>query len=223
MKILKYYTDEFMLVIMDLDGTLIDSQKQHLKSFQEGIKKVLGRYEKKWDKLITKRFGIPRYEILKEIFPKVDDSKIVETARYMQELISTKLIKEIKMLPTALEFLKANYTKHVLALATSSTRRFKDIVFEKFGLDKYFKVIVVREDVKHAKPDPEILLKTIEIAKVERSEAVYIGDSLYDYLCAKNAGIRFIGVMQNSLFKKELKRVKAYCVKDFSKVKLVSK
>lgn len=208
-----------MLIILDLDGTIIDSQKEHLTSFQIGIRRVLGEYKKEWSEFITSKFGVPRHEILRELFPKLEEEKIDKIAYYAQDIVVNELIDKIKLLPTVKDFLEKNYKKHTLALATSSTTLFQEKIFKLLKLDKYFKVLVRREDVTKAKPDPELLNKTISLAKARKEDSVYIGDSIFDYLCAKSARVRFIGVLQASVFRKEFKTVKAYTVKDFSEIK----
>jgi len=63
-------------------------------------------------------------------------------------------------------------------------------------LDKYFDIIVTREDVKTVKPDPLIFLYACQRIGVEPQETVMIGDNLQqDVLGAKNSGM--IGVWIN--------------------------
>ncbi|USS40759.1 TIGR02253 family HAD-type hydrolase [Thermococcus aggregans] len=57
-------------------------------------------------------------------------------------------------------------------------------------LDKYFDVVVTRDDVKTVKPDPKIFLYACEKLNVDPQDAMMIGDNLYqDVYGAKNVGM----------------------------------
>lgn len=72
-------------------------------------------------------------------------------------------------------------------------RRIVDF-FEMKGLSDFADVIIGPEDISGYKPDPEGLLKAIEMLKVKKEETLYVGDSIIDARTAKNAGVDFMGV-----------------------------
>jgi len=59
------------------------------------------------------------------------------------------------------------------------------------GLLNYFNFVISADDTARHKPNPDPLLKFVELAMANISKSVYIGDSYYDYLCAENSGIDF--------------------------------
>ncbi|MDP3758649.1 MAG: HAD-IA family hydrolase, partial [Candidatus Daviesbacteria bacterium] len=63
------------------------------------------------------------------------------------------------------------------------------------GIDKYFKVIVTPTDVKNPKPDPESVLKALEILGVKPNKAVFIGDSPADIAAGKAANVKTIAAL----------------------------
>jgi len=72
-------------------------------------------------------------------------------------------------------------------------------VLQDFGIDKFFKQVVTRDDVKIGKPDPEGLFKIINpllSGGMDKKEMLFVGDNKADYGCAKNAGIDFVAVTE---------------------------
>lgn len=195
-----------MLIILDLDGTLLDSQKQHLNSFVKALKNSGVYVSKEMIEEIKKRFGRPGYEILREVVPNTNDLIIKTIKKTAVYILMNEEFDNIRLLPFAKTFLENNKDEHEFALASSGYKEFVYKILEKYDLKKYFKAIITSDDVKKAKPDPEILHKALELTNYEKEDAVFIGDTIYDYEAAMNAGIRFIAVLGDSLFAKELSK-----------------
>ncbi|MEO2151559.1 MAG: HAD-IA family hydrolase, partial [Thermococcus sp.] len=91
-----------------------------------------------------------------------------------------------------LEWLKGNGYR--LGVVTSGPE-YQRLKLELTGLDKYFDVIVTREDVKAIKPEPKIFLHALERLGVEPGEALYVGDSLsQDVYGAKHVGMTAVWI-----------------------------
>lgn len=66
---------------------------------------------------------------------------------------------------------------------------------DKYGLSQYFQYILGGDEVKTPKPDPEGLLKMLSLFQIEKSELLYIGDSLVDEKAAEAAGVDFCAML----------------------------
>ena len=62
------------------------------------------------------------------------------------------------------------------------------------------------EDSKYNKPDPRVFSKPIKKLKLNPKEILYIGDSIFDYIAAKKAGLKFIAVTTGSYAKKDFQK-----------------
>jgi len=130
--------------------------------------------------------------------------------------INSKLTNEdlTKILQEQFHFTKGNFDQYVtlvsgiekyladlnkagmiLALATSSRKETTDIVLDKYHLRKYFKAIVTADNLKHAKPDPEIFLIAAEKLKIKPDECVVFEDSHSGVEAARRAGMKVVLVM----------------------------
>lgn len=63
---------------------------------------------------------------------------------------------------------------------------------DKFGLSKYFSVVLSKYDVENNKPHPEGLLRAMELLGTKPENTLFVGDSRHDLMAAKNAGVTFV-------------------------------
>ncbi len=195
-----------MLVIFDLDGTLIDSHSAHLNAFRESMKENGLEIDSNLMKRVRKEFGKPVREIIKSAI--TNDDKLVDSIlKSRKRILFNKEVYKIKTYPRVKQMLRRLKKNNIVALATSSSKEFVDLVLDNLGLRKYFDYIVTASDVKRCKPDPEIINKIVKRFNVKKKDTVFIGDTIFDYRTAKNAGVRFIGVI-NGDNKSKLLRVK---------------
>jgi HAD superfamily hydrolase (TIGR01549 family) len=76
-----------------------------------------------------------------------------------------------------------------LAILSLNTRRTIKKSLELTGIEKYFDIIIGREDVRSWKPSPEGLIKIKNYFGVAERDMVYFGDLENDIKTGKNAGI----------------------------------
>ena len=101
-----------------------------------------------------------------------------------------------KNAPETLTYLKRLGLK--LGIASTKYRYTICEILNKDNLISLFDFIIGGEDVSNHKPNPECIFKIIEALKVDKSECVYVGDSMVDAETAKNAGISFIAVLSGT-------------------------
>jgi HAD superfamily hydrolase (TIGR01509 family) len=72
--------------------------------------------------------------------------------------------------------------------------------------------VVTRDQVAHAKPDPDLFLAAAERLGVDVADSVVVGDSVWDLLAARRARALGIGVLSGGYGREELERAGAYRV-----------
>ena len=191
------------LVIFDMDGTVFDTNKIIYNS----TKLLFEEYKKKLNFSETKKyFGTGAITYLKKLAEKKgikEDIKILLKKRrnYTNKIkLKPKIFPGIKKL---LRELKKNKIK--IALATGSSMHSVKRNMKEEKLKTHFDVIMTVDDVKNAKPNPEIFLKIIKKLKTKRSEALVIEDSIAGIEASKRAGIKVIA-LTNSFPKSRLKK-----------------
>jgi len=188
-------------VILDLDGTLINS----LKVYDEVHKKILEKYNIKLDGALD-NFGMPPQEIIYNIINKYNlNIQIEDLKKEFEDIILNEYIEKIKFNPGAKQIL--NYfkdKKYKMAIFTSNTRRLTIEILKYLHIYNLFDIIITSDDVKQTKPDPEGYIKILKGFSVLPNEILAIEDSIYGVIAAKRAGINVIGVASGVNKKREL-------------------
>ena len=172
-------------IIFDVDGTLLDTEIAVLSSLQKLVSEELNK-NYSFEEL---RFalGIPGEVALN----KLGITNILKCSEkwnvYLKEYFHhVKIFDDIKE-----SLVKLNEMGVSIGIVTSKTKEEFLNDFVPFGLSNYFKLVVCADDTEKHKPNPEPLLKFIELSEVDKAETIYIGDTKYDLDCALGAGIDF--------------------------------
>jgi len=102
----------------------------------------------------------------------------------------------------------------ILAIVSTKFHYRIEAILKRENLLHAFDIIVGGEDVFKHKPDPEGLLKAIEIAQSSRSETLYVGDSVVDAETAKRARVPFIAVLSGTTLKDAFEEYEVYAIAD---------
>ncbi|MGB4504338.1 MAG: HAD-IA family hydrolase [Syntrophaceticus sp.] len=187
-------------IIFDLDGTLIDSIPLIRLSFEHTFNQ-LGLPWGKGEVLNT--IGLPLRDVAKHYAPDHVEEFLAVYAEY-QVKTQKKLLKPFPQAKKTLSHIqKKGYRTGVV---TSKRRKATSESLSITGLEKYLEVVVTVEDASKPKPNPDSLLSALEQLNAHPSQAVYIGDSIYDIITGKNAGAATIGVTWGIAAKNDLKK-----------------
>lgn len=172
-------------VIFDVDGTLIDTERAVLGSLQKMLQTDYDRVTEIQD--LTFVLGIPGSIALPQLGIK-DIHKGNERWNYfMKDFFSS--IEVFSGISDVLDTLKRNNI--VQGIVTSKTAEELINDFVPFGLMNYLTHTVCANDTEKHKPNPEPILKFLEISGADPATSIYIGDTIYDYECARDAGVDF--------------------------------
>lgn len=98
--------------------------------------------------------------------------------------------KELELYPGAVALLEELADKgKKMALLTSSYLDWIQEPISRFKLEKYFDVILAKDDVVKGKPDPEIIDKAINLLGATKKQSLIVGDSDKDLEAGNNAGV----------------------------------
>jgi len=179
-----------MILVFDLDGTIVDSIGIILKNFQLSFQYAQEKYP--GDDKIRPEIGRGVKEIFSKFFPP---EKITLAEKFFIENGNKIYLNSVQIFPEVFQILSNLKNKNYkLAIATSKLRKLAMPILEKFNIDHFFEIIIGSEDVKNCKPSPEPLEKIANFFNAKKSEIIFIGDSKIDGMSAKNAGITFFGV-----------------------------
>ena len=179
-----------MIILFDLDGTLIDSTEAILESFSVVFKTF--NDEVPSNEAIKAEIGHPLDAMF--ITLGVEDAKVwdyVDAYKMHYRQIScakTVLLKDAKK---AVELAHKNAT---LGVVTTKTAKYSVELLEHMGLMAYFDVLIGREDVQNPKPDPEPIQKALAKLPSDTDNIWMVGDTCMDMLAARSAKVGSVGV-----------------------------
>jgi len=196
----------FEAVIFDWDGTLADTRRVVVASFQKALSDVHCKIS---DEFIERRIGIGVKEIFREIL-RVSKTRFDETL--ITSLVGKKIQAEIdlsskvKLFEGAMELLEFLRGKVKLALASMSNRDVIDYMLNAMNLQRFFDVVLTVDEVDNAKPDPEIFLKCALKIGSRPEKCVVVEDSIFGVKAAKAAKMGGIAVLTGVYNREELKK-----------------
>lgn len=191
-------------ILIDVDGTLIDSIPYILKSYKATIEHFGFKVSnQKLRDLAQVHSRDVAYYLMDTYKVVIDVHKFVDFRRkYFLKLLKNK---EKNFFNDSKDFLKSSSKKYKIAIVTGSRKIFLRAIFDK-EITKHVSFICTSDDVEHKKPDIEPIEVTLKRLKLKKSEVVFIGDSTQDALMCQRSGIKFIakttGISTNLQLKK---------------------
>jgi HAD superfamily hydrolase (TIGR01509 family) len=190
--------------LFDLDGTLIDSVYQHVVAWREALAGV-GINLSVWK--IHRRIGMSGGLFVTALARELETTLDPDTLRALPGLHEEAFIRHygsVQPLPGAKDLL-ATLTEHEVpwAIATSGVARYADLARDMLELapDTPF---ITRDQVRYAKPDPDLFLTAAERLGVDIRDSIVVGDSVWDLLAARRARALGIGVLSGGYGREEL-------------------
>jgi HAD superfamily hydrolase (TIGR01509 family) len=199
--------------IFDLDGTLVDSVYQHVLAWREALAEA-GLPLSVWriHRRIGMSGGLLTNALLRETGQEITAERIDRLRRCHAEAF-LRHIAMIRPLPGAVELLGTlTRVGTPWAIATSGRMETAAPSIALLGVDAARVPVVTRDQVRYAKPDPDLFLTAADRLGVDMADAVVVGDSVWDLLAARRARALGVGVLSGGYGIDELREAGAYRV-----------
>jgi HAD superfamily hydrolase (TIGR01509 family) len=203
-----------MAFLFDLDGTLVDSVYQHVLAWRTALEEV-GIDLSVWR--IHRRIGMSGGLFVNALLRETESGVTPEQVERLQAAHARaygELSSQVRPLPGARQLLTTLTNAGVpWAIATSGRWEVAGPVIETLGVPKGVP-IVTRDQVQHAKPDPDLFQAAAERLGVQVEQSVVVGDSIWDLLAARRARALGVGLLSGGYGQDELQSAGAYRVYD---------
>lgn len=191
-----------MIILFDLDGTLIDSTEAILESFHHSFD--VHSIIRPDDEHIKSLIGYPLDIMYAELGIASDDiDELIFTYKEHYREISREKTTLLSNAKEAIELAKGFAT---LGIVTTKTARYSRELMEHFGVMHHFDVLIGREDVQNPKPHAEPIQKALQAMDAKGREVWMIGDTKLDLISAKEANVNSIAVLSGYDTLETLKR-----------------
>ena len=196
--------------LLDVDGTLVDTNYHHALAWYRAFRRhdvVLPLWR------IHRHMGMGGDQLIGSLCGQEADARIGDRIRDAEKELYMELIDEVAPLPRARDLVEElKHRGHAVVLASSAKEQ---------EVDHYLDLLDVRElvdgwttsaDVERTKPHPDLVAAGIE--KAGGGGAVMVGDSTWDCIAARRAGVRTVGLLTGGFSREELLEAGALCVYD---------
>jgi phosphoglycolate phosphatase-like HAD superfamily hydrolase len=191
-------------ILFDIDGTLVDSVDIHAMAWQEALRKfgfdadfqaVRSQIGKGGDKLVPE--FVPQDQ-LASIHEKLSD--------FRGDLFKRKYMSRIRPLSCVPELMQRVTDQGLrIALASSAKKDELRAYVKLLGIEQFIHEETSNDDVEESKPAPDIFSAALaKLKTISADEAIVIGDTPYDAIAARDAGMRCIGVLTGGWTKGQL-------------------
>ncbi|MCG3223862.1 MAG: HAD family hydrolase [Candidatus Heimdallarchaeota archaeon] len=180
------------LVVFDLDGTLIQSNIDYM-GIRDEVREMLKDLVPPDEFQIIKNTPTTILNLVELVKDKDTLGGLYEKAWLVVEEAERVGYEEAKIEEDVHSTLsKLQLENFDLAIFTNNSRKLTDYGMKKFELDQYTDVVITRDDVEEAKPNPEGLIKIMNHFNRSIEQTIFIGDSWLDAETAEVVGVDFI-------------------------------
>ncbi len=181
----------FSTVLLDFDGTFLDSVELILAAFRHTF--VVHHGQSPPDEAWLRGIGTPlRLQIEELSRPSDDVDRMLETYRDFVIEHHDRLAQPFAGMPDVVHELRRRGVK--LAIVTSKRAIGVRRGLGPAGMLDSFDTWVCPEHVTHAKPHPEPVWLALERLGAQREDAVFVGDSPHDLVAGRAAGVKTAAV-----------------------------
>ncbi len=192
-------------VLLDLDGTLVDSNYVHTLAWFRALARhghvvPMAR--------IHRLVGMGADQLLEELVGEHDEA--VEDA-WQREFADLR--DEIPALPGAVDLARVVKERGAtVVLATSGKPDDVDALRRTLGADEWIDAAVSSSEVESSKPAPDIFVRALEKAGADPEDAIVIGDTVWDVEAASACGVACVGLTCGGISRAELEEAGAIAV-----------
>jgi HAD superfamily hydrolase (TIGR01509 family) len=197
-------------VIFDIDGTLVDSNEQHVTAWAFAFREA-GYPQEVED--IRRQIGKGGDQLLPALLPDVAEpirNRIADShGRYFKDMY----LNHVHSFEGATELVaKVHASGRRVALASSAKRDEIEHYVELLGIGDYLAATTSIDDVDASKPAPDIFGVALEKIGLSGEQAIVVGDTPYDVEAALKAGVAAVGVTSGPFDALRLKEAGAVAV-----------
>ena len=180
-------------VLLDIDGTLVDSNEAHACAWSEAFAMYGRHYSPEKIRPLIGKGGDKLLRELASLDDESGDGKQISEAR--AEIFRTRYLPTLQPTPGASAFVQwLIQSPLVVVVATSAKRAEVEALLAICSGQSLTKAATTSDDAERSKPDPDILVAALEKSGSSARRAIMIGDTPHDIEAARRAGVATIAL-----------------------------
>lgn len=187
-------------VVLDVDGTLVDSVYAHVEAWMRAFRGI-GVPVEAWR--VHRAIGMGGDRLVAAVAGQRVEDALGDQVREIHDSEYDDMVAVVQALPGADELLEILKRRgFTVVLASSGTKTQTEQALEKLERSDLADAWVSSADVEQSKPAPDLVEVALE--RVGGGQAVLVGDSVWDVEAAERAGLEAIGLRCGGFSEAEL-------------------
>jgi HAD superfamily hydrolase (TIGR01509 family) len=180
-------------IILDVDGTLVDSNEAHVQAWIKALKR--GGYDVPAER-VRPLIGMGSDNLLPTLIGVEKDTPEGEKlSEYWKEIFESEYLPRIKAFPKTEELLvRLRADGYKLTVASSAEKEMLKKLLEIAGADNLIEDETSADDAENSKPDPDIVQAALDKINLKPQQVVMLGDTPYDIEAAAKIGVKVIAL-----------------------------
>lgn len=185
-------------VILDIDGTLLDSNYLHVLAWWQGLRDA--GYDQLTMAEVHQAIGIANQDIPEHLLGESSDEAVqAHSTRYQA------LRDQVAAFPRTAELIRACADRGLqVVIASSGEAADLEWMLPAIGSEELVAAAITADDVETAKPAPDLMVTAIQEAGLDPARTVAVGDTVWDIKAAHDAGISCIAVTSGGISRGQL-------------------
>jgi phosphoglycolate phosphatase len=205
-------------VLLDLDGTLIDSRQDLVDAVNHTLK-TLGHPEQSFDEVVS-RIGNGLRRLISDTVGIIEQTKLNEAKAIFESFYDVHCLDHTRLYDGVMEGLRTLFKDIRLGVVTNKPTAFSVKIIRGLRLHPYIETIVGGDSLAEAKPHPAPLEEAMRIMRSRPSETMMVGDGIQDLKAAQSARLSICVAEYGFGFRPELLDLKPnYVIKSFMELR----
>lgn len=185
--------DGYKGLVFDLDGTVVDSMPVHFEAWCQALEDhgAPGIFP---EDVFYAMGGRPTTDIVVELNGELGLTLDPEAVAFSKRKAFLENLPRILEIKPVVNFIRENYGKVPMAIATGGTRLVAEKTLQVLELNALFDAVITADDVECGKPAPEVFLKAAEAIGVDPKECVAFEDAPSGIMAAQSAGMKVVTI-----------------------------
>ena len=207
-----------MLIILDFDGTLGDTQSLIVHTMQQTIGEL--GLPARTDEECAARIGLPLKETFADMYP-MDDAMGERCAEvYTRFFNKNNVPGAVPLFPHVFDTLRSLHADgHTLTIASSRKSDSLRGYLRDLRLGEFIQYFVSADLIERTKPHPDMVLRTLDDLRMSAEDTLVVGDTSFDILMGCRAGARTVGVTYGNGKREQMEAAGAdFIIDDFAQL-----
>ena len=180
-------------VILDVDGTLVDSNDAHAHAWVEAFAEhgIAVAYDN-----VRRSIGMGGDKLMPKVSGMEEDSVLgAEISSHRGEIFTTRYLDTVQPFPRTRELIeRLRADGFVLAVSSSAKEDELGPLLERAGVADLLPLRTSSDDADDSKPAPDVVVAAMRLTGCDSARTIMLGDTAYDIAAARRAGIRIVAL-----------------------------